>query len=137
MDALVCNGLGIYLGMKTLNYLRMKPYHWRGMWNIPTYRGKLTRILKQFTPYSWMDFEWRPISSLGRWIGMLGLIGMVSDSSSPCCKYIAYIYLDGDCQFNLLSDFLAIEMKQKGFLAKCYIHIIQMLKRSIVQDPKC
>ena len=38
MDALVCNGLGIYLGMKTLNYLSMKRYHWRGMWNIPTYR---------------------------------------------------------------------------------------------------
>ena len=38
MDALVCNGLGIYLGMKTLNYLSMKPYHWRGMWNISGYR---------------------------------------------------------------------------------------------------
>ena len=38
MDALVCNGMGIYLGMKTLNYLSMKPYHWRGMWNQPTYR---------------------------------------------------------------------------------------------------
>lgn len=38
MDALVCNGLGIYLGMKTLNYLSMKTYHWRGMWNIPSYR---------------------------------------------------------------------------------------------------
>ena len=37
MDALVCNGLGIYIGMKTLDYLSMKEYHWRGMWNIPTY----------------------------------------------------------------------------------------------------
>jgi len=38
MDALVCNGLGIYLGMRTLNYLSMKPYHWQGMWNIQSYR---------------------------------------------------------------------------------------------------
>lgn len=38
MDFIICNGLGIYVGMKTLRYLSMKPYHWRGMWNIPTYR---------------------------------------------------------------------------------------------------
>jgi len=38
MDVIICNGSGIYLGMKTLNYLSMKPYHWRGMWNIPSYR---------------------------------------------------------------------------------------------------
>ena len=38
MDALVCNAGGIFLGMKTVKYLSMKTYHWRGMWNIPTYR---------------------------------------------------------------------------------------------------
>ena len=38
MDIILCNGLGIYFGMKTLNYLSMKPYHWRGMWNIRGYR---------------------------------------------------------------------------------------------------
>jgi len=38
MDVIICNGFGIFLGMKTLNYLSMKPYHWRGMWNIPSYR---------------------------------------------------------------------------------------------------
>ena len=38
MDVMVCNGLGIYLGIKTLDYLKMKPYHWRGMWSIPSYR---------------------------------------------------------------------------------------------------
>lgn len=38
MDVLVCNGFGAYLGMKTCEYLGNKPYHWRGLWNIPTYR---------------------------------------------------------------------------------------------------
>ncbi|KAK2177964.1 hypothetical protein NP493_570g03007 [Ridgeia piscesae] len=76
MDALVCNALGIYLGMKTVKYLSMKTYHWRGMWNIPTYRGKLSRILRQFTPYSWTDFDWKPTSSLKRWLAMLGVMAM-------------------------------------------------------------
>lgn len=38
MDVLVCNGLGIYCGMKTLEWLSMKTYKWQGLWNIPTYK---------------------------------------------------------------------------------------------------
>ncbi|CAH8451998.1 unnamed protein product [Dicrocoelium dendriticum] len=33
MDFLVCNMAGIWLGMKTLNYLSIKPYHWRDLRN--------------------------------------------------------------------------------------------------------
>ncbi|KAK7099328.1 hypothetical protein V1264_003479 [Littorina saxatilis] len=77
MDALLCNGGGIYLGMKTLNYLSMKPYHWRGMWNIQSYGGRLKRLAAQFTPYSWTDFDWKPSTSLKRWMAMLALIAIV------------------------------------------------------------
>ncbi|GBL72941.1 Phosphatidylserine synthase 2 [Araneus ventricosus] len=76
MDALICNGLGIYLGMITLKYLSMKPYHWRGLWKIPTYTGKLQRIAAQFGPYCWIQFDWQPTSSLTRWFCVLGLIFM-------------------------------------------------------------
>ncbi|XP_037539689.1 phosphatidylserine synthase 2 [Nematolebias whitei] len=76
MDVLVCNGLGIYCGMKTLAWLSMKPYQWQGLWNIPTYKGKIKRIAFQFTPYSWVKFEWRPASNLRRWLAVLGIIFM-------------------------------------------------------------
>ncbi|KAG8182576.1 hypothetical protein JTE90_021716 [Oedothorax gibbosus] len=76
MDGLICNGLGIYLGTLTLKYLSMKPYHWRGLWTIPTYKGKLKRIAAQFGPYSWIEFDWKPTSSLTRWLCVLGLIFM-------------------------------------------------------------
>lgn len=76
MDALVCNGLGIYIGMKTLKHLSMKPYHWRGLWNIRTYRGKVKRIAAQFGPHSWIEFDWKPTSSLTRWFCVLGIIFM-------------------------------------------------------------
>ena len=29
-------------------YLSMKTYNWRGLWTIPTYRGKIKRIFAQF-----------------------------------------------------------------------------------------
>lgn len=76
MDVLVCNGLGIYCGMKTLGWLSMKPYQWQGLWNIPTYKGKIKRIAFQFTPYSWVKFEWKPASNLRRWLAVLGIIFM-------------------------------------------------------------
>lgn len=93
MDILICNGLGILFGMKTLNYLSMKPYHWRGMWNIPSYRGKLTRILKQFTPYVWTEFDWRPASSLKRWLSMLCIVAffLVAELNTFTLKFVLWI----------------------------------------------
>ncbi|KDR07745.1 phosphatidylserine synthase 2-like isoform X2 [Zootermopsis nevadensis] len=74
MDAAICNGLGIYFGLKTLQYFSVKTYHWRGLWSIPTYKGKLKRLVAQFGPFSWVDYDWRSTSSLGRWIATLGII---------------------------------------------------------------
>ncbi|XP_052801197.1 phosphatidylserine synthase 2-like [Mya arenaria] len=93
MDALVCNGLGIYLGMKTMNYLSMKPYHWRGMWNQPTYRGMAKRVALQFTPYSWTDFEWRPTSSLIRWCATLAIffIFLLAELNTFFLKFVLWI----------------------------------------------
>ncbi|XP_076450814.1 phosphatidylserine synthase 2-like [Babylonia areolata] len=93
MDAIVCNGLGIYLGMKTLNYLSMKPYHWRGMWNIHSYGGRLRRLAAQFTPYRWTDFDWRPMSSLKRWMAMLGVIAifLLAELNTFYLKFVLWI----------------------------------------------
>ncbi len=48
LDVIVCNGGGTVLGLYTLRYLSIKTYNWRGLWNIPTYRGKIKRIIAQF-----------------------------------------------------------------------------------------
>ena len=48
LDVLICNGGGTVLGLYTLRYLSMKTYNWRGLFNIPTYRGKIKRIFAQF-----------------------------------------------------------------------------------------
>jgi len=50
MDVVICNGFGIFMGMKTLNYLSMKHYHWRGMWNIPSYRLYSLTVKTKFLP---------------------------------------------------------------------------------------
>jgi phosphatidylserine synthase 2 len=36
LDVLICNGLGIYLGMKTGEWLEMRKYRFENVWQIPT-----------------------------------------------------------------------------------------------------
>jgi len=74
LDVLVCNLFGTILGLLTLRYLSMKTYDWRGLWNIPTYRGKIKRIFAQFSPHGWIEFTWNPLSSLERWLAVAGII---------------------------------------------------------------
>ncbi|XP_066275159.1 phosphatidylserine synthase 2-like [Branchiostoma lanceolatum] len=40
IDAALCNSLGIWCGMKTLEYLDMRLYNWRGLWNVPVYPSR-------------------------------------------------------------------------------------------------
>lgn len=44
-------------------------------------RGKIKRIAFQFTPYSWVKFEWKPASNLRRWLAVLGIIFMVRNAN--------------------------------------------------------
>lgn len=78
MDFVICNAGGIFLGMLTLHHLEIKKYHWRSLWNIPTYSGKFYRFMGQFTPYSWRKFKWSATDSLKRWLAVLGIIFMFS-----------------------------------------------------------
>ena len=65
--------------MVTCHYLEMKAYHWRGLWKIPTLKGKLKRAVGQFTPYSWTRYQWGYSDSLKRFVFVCGLIVMVGN----------------------------------------------------------
>ncbi|TGZ73557.1 hypothetical protein CRM22_001447 [Opisthorchis felineus] len=93
MDFLGCNMIGIWLGMKTLNYLSIKPYHWRGMWKISGYKRKLRRVVLQFTPHRWTDFDWRPTGSLKRWLGTLILCAVIllTELNTFYLKYVLWV----------------------------------------------
>ena len=34
-------------------------------------------MIAQFGPYNWIQFEWKPLSSLGRWCATLGIMFIV------------------------------------------------------------
>lgn len=93
MDVLICNGFGVYFGMKTCEYLGNKPYHWRGLWNIPTYSGKFQRVAAQFTPYSWTSYNWKATTSLKRWLAVCGIaaVFLMAELNLFYLKFILWI----------------------------------------------
>lgn len=60
MDVLICNGLGIYCGMKTLEWLSLKTYKWQGLWNIPTYKYVSRAPCSRHTRHLHGSWRWPP-----------------------------------------------------------------------------
>merc|ERR1719464_1684154 len=93
LDVIICNAGGTVIGLLTLRYLSIKPYNWRGLYNIPTYRGKIKRILAQFSPHGWIEFTWNPLSSLERWLAVIGIIFMflLTELSTFYLKFVLWV----------------------------------------------
>ncbi|XP_031640040.1 phosphatidylserine synthase 1 [Contarinia nasturtii] len=58
LDVLVCNGLGIWCGLKICKMLEMREYKWASIRDISTTTGKIKRAVLQFTPVSWTTVRW-------------------------------------------------------------------------------
>ncbi|KAF9110511.1 AAA ATPase midasin [Mortierella sp. AM989] len=76
LDVLVCNWLGLYLGVKTCEYFEMKQYSWQGWAEIPTLKGKVKRTMAQFTPKSWTKFEWNTTKSFKSYCTVIFILAM-------------------------------------------------------------
>ncbi|XP_063245103.1 phosphatidylserine synthase isoform X2 [Bacillus rossius redtenbacheri] len=58
LDILVCNGLGIWVGLKICKILEMREYKWVSIRDIHSTSGKIKRAVLQFTPGSWTHVRW-------------------------------------------------------------------------------
>nr|XP_006823665.1 PREDICTED: phosphatidylserine synthase 1-like [Saccoglossus kowalevskii] len=71
LDILICNGLGIWIGMVICKKLEMRSFKWESIRNIPSTSGKIRRAVLQFTPASWTHVRWLdPTSSYMRVIAV-------------------------------------------------------------------
>ncbi|KAJ2760102.1 hypothetical protein IWQ57_006387, partial [Coemansia nantahalensis] len=71
LDVLLCNWLGIHVGMKWCEYFKMKTYTWHGVREIPSIRGKISRAGAQFTPHSWTSYRWAPTRRFKNFAGFI------------------------------------------------------------------
>ncbi|KAB0797247.1 hypothetical protein PPYR_08241 [Photinus pyralis] len=58
LDVLVCNGFGIWCGLRICQMLEMREYKWTSIRDIHTTTGKIKRAVLQFTPESWVSVRW-------------------------------------------------------------------------------
>lgn len=93
LDVLLCNAIGIHLGMITCRYLRMKSYCWRGVRQLAGCGAKLKRSLQQFTPHSWTPFEWAPGRSLRNYVAVLVIVATVLQCELNCfyLKFLLWV----------------------------------------------
>lgn len=58
LDVVVCNGFGIWCGLKICQMLEMREYKWASIKDIHSTTGKIKRAVLQFTPESWTSVRW-------------------------------------------------------------------------------
>lgn len=91
LDVLLCNGFGIWVGMKICKMLEMRDYNWPGIKDIDTTKGKIKRAALQFTPAKWTQVRWLdPNSSYMRFFSVCQMVIMwqVSELNTFFLKHI-------------------------------------------------
>ncbi|KAL3314775.1 Phosphatidylserine synthase 2, partial [Cichlidogyrus casuarinus] len=58
LDVLICNGLGIHVGIWLCRWLEMREYKWESFKDILGTKGKIKRVFMQFTPRFWSETQW-------------------------------------------------------------------------------
>ena len=74
LDLFGCNLLGGIAGFWLVRRFEARTYSWLTLRKIPTTRGKIQRIMLQFTPLSWSNYEWGVLDSPRRLLGVLWLL---------------------------------------------------------------
>merc|ERR1719222_1782217 len=68
-------------------------YHWRGLYEIPTYSGKIKRFFGQFSPHGWIEFQWNPLSSFERWFAIICLVTgfLITELNTFYLKFVMWV----------------------------------------------
>ena len=93
-DVLLCNGLGIYFGMRLCRWIEVKQFHWESIKDIKETRGKIKRAVLQFAPEKWSETHWMAQSSpymRTLAIFVLVLLFQISELNTFLLKHILYV----------------------------------------------
>mmetsp|Transcript_5546 Transcript_5546/g.8573 ORF Transcript_5546/g.8573 Transcript_5546/m.8573 type:complete len:446 (+) Transcript_5546:95-1432(+) len=93
MDVILCNGIGIEIGIWICKYLEVKEYKWHSVYEYPTFCGKVNRTILQFTPKSWIRVDWDIFRSTRRYleIHFMMIIFQLIDLNSFFLKRLLWI----------------------------------------------
>lgn len=96
-DVLLCNGLGIFVGMMICRKMEVRQFHWESIKHIKGTRNKLKRAVLQFTPQEWGKIRWLdPSCTYMRTLAifLLLLLFQVSELNTFLLKHVLYVPTD-------------------------------------------
>ncbi|KAI6180453.1 Phosphatidylserine synthase 1 [Aphelenchoides besseyi] len=90
LDVILCNGLGITIGLLICRMLEMRTYHWESIRCIQNKTGKFKRAVLQFTPESWIKVDWFNSFALRRWIALFLfiMVWLISELNTFFLKHV-------------------------------------------------
>eukprot|EP01113_Clastostelium_recurvatum_P032916 TRINITY_DN4292_c0_g1_i2.p1 TRINITY_DN4292_c0_g1~~TRINITY_DN4292_c0_g1_i2.p1 ORF type:complete len:458 (-),score=145.06 TRINITY_DN4292_c0_g1_i2:34-1407(-) len=93
LDILICNGLGIFLGLATCRALKMKTYNWSGLSRFPTTKDRFWRAVQQFSPAAYDEYHWEILANWKRFVAVIIVIGVLSivELNAFFLKYLLWI----------------------------------------------
>ena len=93
MDVLICNGLGIEIGLYICKHLEFRKYQWTGVLESSTLAEKAKRLALQFTPAQWHRVEWESSKTFKRYlqVQLILWISLLNDLNAFMLKLFLYI----------------------------------------------
>ncbi|KAI6234810.1 Phosphatidylserine synthase 1 [Aphelenchoides fujianensis] len=90
LDVILCNGLGITIGLLICRILEMRTYHWESIRMIQSRTGQFRRAVLQFTPESWIKVDWFNSFALRRWAALFAfiMIWLISELNTFFLKHV-------------------------------------------------
>lgn len=96
-DVLLCNGLGIFIGMKICGKMEVRQFHWESIKHIKGTKNKLKRAVLQFTPQEWGKIRWLdPSCTYMRTLAifLLLLLFQISELNTFLLKHVLHVPTD-------------------------------------------
>ncbi len=122
-DILLCNGCGIYMGMKLCKTLEVREFYWESIKDIQGTKGKLKRAVLQFTPQEWSQIRWMdPSSTYMRILALFVLIFFfqITELNTFLLKKIFLVPTD---HFLILARLLLVMLIASPAVRQYYLYV--------------
>ncbi|CAB3978487.1 Phosphatidylserine synthase 1 [Paramuricea clavata] len=123
LDIVICNGLGIYVGMYLCKKLEMRTYHWESIKDIQSTTGKLRRAILQFTPASWTRVNWTDSNSTYKRLFAVYILGVVWQLVELNTFFLKHIFHIPNPHYLNISRLLLISIISAPTIRQYYIFV--------------
>eukprot|EP00483_Globobulimina_turgida_P003479 UN03485 len=101
LDVLICNGLGLELGLLTCNYLEHKTYEWCDLFDTGTLMNKSCHIFKLFSPKTFVHVKWEAGQSIVRFLQLLFIIFVAQTIEMNAFLLKLYLWIPSQHWWNI------------------------------------